>query len=285
VLPDGRVVEYWDGGDPHGRPVVLHPGTPVSRVLGRWGHQAAVAAGVRLVALSRAGYGGSTASEDASLKAAGRDTAAMAASLGLGQYAVLGTSGGGPYAVATALADPTAVRALGLVGAVGPWRLLEPSDTHPEEREFLAWWDAGDTARAWAGFRTSTEAELNDLAELDDDARVDAFLGDFEGPLTNDEGYRALWAANLALLLEHYQGYVNDNLAWGGTWDVDPRDVIAPTLLWYAELDDNCPPSTGRWYHERIDGSVLEIYPGEGHLDVCDRHWPEVLAGLVGAWA
>ena len=30
-------------------------------------------------------------------------------------------------------------------------------------------------------------------------------------------------------------GYVFDNLAWGGIWDVDPSDVAAPTLLRYGE--------------------------------------------------
>ena len=59
-LRDGRVVEYWDGGDPDGRVMILHPGTPVTRVLGRCGHEAARSAGVRLLAVNRPGYGGST---------------------------------------------------------------------------------------------------------------------------------------------------------------------------------------------------------------------------------
>jgi len=59
VLPDGRVLEYAEGGDPEGRPMIFQPGTPVTRV-GRWGHGAAAAAGVRLVTLNRPGHGGST---------------------------------------------------------------------------------------------------------------------------------------------------------------------------------------------------------------------------------
>src|SRR5215212_9396564 len=129
VLPDGRVLEFWDGGDPQGRPVVFHPGTPSCRVLGRYGHEAALSAGVRLLAVSRPGYGGSTATSTVpSLMATGRDTAALAAAAGLEEYAVLGTSGGGPFAVAAAVADPDVVRAVGVVAGIGPWRLLnEPS--------------------------------------------------------------------------------------------------------------------------------------------------------------
>ena len=108
-----------------GAPMIMHPGTPETRVMGMWGHDAAVAAGVRLFALNRPGYGGSTSSTEPSLLATGRDTAAMAASLGLDEYAVFGLSGGGPFAVATAVADPGRVRALGVVGGIGPWRLID----------------------------------------------------------------------------------------------------------------------------------------------------------------
>ena len=116
---------------PTGAAMILHPGTPVTRVLGRWGHDAAVAAGVRLVAVSRPGYGGSTTTETPSLLAVGRDTAALAAHLGLDGYAVFGSSGGGPFAVATAIADPGGVHALGVVGGVGPWRVLDERDVPP----------------------------------------------------------------------------------------------------------------------------------------------------------
>ena len=53
-------MEYWDGGDPRGRPMIMHPGTPETRVMGTWGHDAAVSAGVRLLSVNRPGYGGST---------------------------------------------------------------------------------------------------------------------------------------------------------------------------------------------------------------------------------
>lgn len=283
VMPDGRVIEYWDGGDPQGRVVVMQPGTPASRVLGRWGHDAAVAAGVRLVSVSRPGYGGSTPTRAPSLMTTGRDTAALAAWLGVHEYAVLGISGGGPFAVATAVADPDAVRALAVVGGVGPWPILdEPTDEESEDRAYLAMFDAGDTAGAWEGLSRLAEQEMGSWRALDDDARVDAILDEPQSPLAHDDAYRALWATNMTLVLNCLDGYVNDNLAWGGTWDVDPADVAVPTVLWDADGDG---ARHVRWYAERIAGSELVIFSGEGHLDVCDLHWPEVLAGLLRVWA
>lgn len=287
VLPDGRTLNYWEGGDPEGRVMLYHPGTPASHVLGRFGHAAARSAGVRLVSVSRPGYGGSTpTSTRPSLLAAGKDTAALAVSIGAREYAVFGSSGGGPFAVATAVADPDSVRALGVLAGVGPWRLLdEPDDAMKETRGFLALLDAGDLEGALQGFVQSFRQQMAGMSGLDVDARVDAFFGDATSWLVDDAEYRAICADAIAVNLNGFDGYAYDHIAWGGTWDVDPRDVIVPTLLWCGQSDEECPASYGQWYADRINGSKLTLFPGEGHFDVCHGHWPEVLAGLLGVWS
>jgi pimeloyl-ACP methyl ester carboxylesterase len=284
VLADGRVLEYWQGGDPEGRGVIFHPGTPVSRVLGRWAHDAAVAAGVRLITMNRPGYGGSTTTAGArpSLLNVGRDTASLADHLGLDGYAVGGGSGGGPFAAATAVADPGAVHALGVVGGVGPWRLLLPPSEFPEDRACLELLDAGDPAGAWDCMVRTAEEELRGLSV--DDAVGWILEGD-ASPLVDDPGFRAVWADNMRVVMGNLDGYAFDNLAWGGAWDVDPRDVVAPSLLWYGEADERCPLTYAEWYVERIAGAELITFPEEGHIDVIDAHWPEVFAGLLRVWA
>jgi pimeloyl-ACP methyl ester carboxylesterase len=289
ALADGRVVEYWDGGDPDGRVMILHPGTPCTRVMGRCGHDAARSSGVRLVAVNRPGYGGTTMpAGPPSLRATGTDTAALAAHLGLDEYAVFGQSGGGPFAVAAAIADPEHVRAVGVVGGVGPWRVLDDPSSLPEDRAILALLDEGDVAGAWEQMHASAKHDLDPLIAFDDDGRVDAFLarvGDGSS-LVRDPAYRAIWAENLRVLLDGVDGYVFDNLAWGGAWDVDSSDVAAPALLFYGEADSHCSPDIhGRWYADGIASSKLVVVPGAGHMDVIDAHWPEVLDGLLRIWA
>jgi pimeloyl-ACP methyl ester carboxylesterase len=285
-LPDGRVVEYWDGGDPSGRPLIFHPGTPETRVMGRWAHDAAVSAGVRLVSINRPGYGGSTPSTIPSLMRTGRDTAALAARIGLHEYALVGLSGGGPFAVASAVADPSHVHALGVVGGIGPWRVLDGSVRDPEGSKCLDLHDAGDVAGAWDCMSRDVDQAYRGLAMLEDAARADAMLARIGAGsrLVHDEAYRAIWADNMRVVADGFDGSVFDNLAWGASWDVDPRNVAAPTLLWYGEPDVLCPPAHGQWYSERIAGSELIVLPGERHLDVIDGHWPEVLAGLLSIW-
>lgn len=283
VLNDSRILEYWDGGDPDGRPVIYHPGTPVTRVLGQWAHQAAVDAGVRLIAVNRPGYGGSTPVEGRpSLLAVGRDTVALAKQLHLGDFAICGTSGGGPYAVATTIAAAGAIRALGIIGGTGPWRILEDPSVYPEDRACLELVDAGDVPGARECFLRQVEAERATMTPLEFFETVAA--GDASAVLT-DPGYRSLWEASSSDVLANPAGYIDDNIAWGGDWDVQPHEVAAPTLLVYGTRDTRCShDGHGRWYADRIRGSELIELQGAAHFEVIDGHWPEVLAGLLEWW-
>ena len=284
ALPDGRVVEIWDGGDRSGRPVIMHPGTPATHLAGRWGHEAAREAGVRLIAVSRPGYGASTPREVPSLRAVGEDTAALATAIGLDGYAVAGVSGGGPFALAAAVVDPDRVRALGVLGGIGPWRELdEPGEQDMVDRESLALLDHGDVHGAHERVLRQAEEEFGGWRELSDVERADAVLADWDTPgsrVAQNPEWRALFADSLAGAMGSLEGYVYDNLAWGGQWDVDRRDVRAPCIV----FDSDQPDVHAAWYADGIQAADLVIYPGDYHLDICDGHWPEVFTTLLRIW-
>ena len=230
------------------------------------------------MSVSRPGYGGSTTLRTASLLTVGRDTAALATHLGFDRYAVFGCSGGGPFAAATAIVDPGGVGALGVVGGIGPWRELDEPSSLPEEREVLALLDAGDLGGAWDGTRGQWEEEFGGFA-TPDDAVDDIISGDAAEFAIDEELPRALAREHATGAGRRRWRGRRDNLAWG--WDVDLRDVVAPTVLWFGEDDDRCPLSHGRWYADRIAGSELIVLPTGGHIEVVDGHWAEVLARLV----
>lgn len=104
-----RVLHVCEGGSPDGVPVVFHHGTPSGRLQAVLGAEAARRQGVRLVSFNRPGYGRSTDTPPG-LTSVGLDTLRLADELGVEPFAVLGASGGGPYALATGLADPGRVR-------------------------------------------------------------------------------------------------------------------------------------------------------------------------------
>ncbi|HET7527819.1 MAG TPA: hypothetical protein VFK10_17895, partial [Burkholderiaceae bacterium] len=60
TLPDGRIAEVGLGGDPAGRALVMHHGTPGdATTFANW-HAPCRARGLRLICMSRPGYAGST---------------------------------------------------------------------------------------------------------------------------------------------------------------------------------------------------------------------------------
>ncbi|XWW94907.1 hypothetical protein V2A60_002857 [Cordyceps javanica] len=124
TLPDGRKLGFAEYGDARGRKTLLYfHGYPSSRVEGRLLHRLALAHSIRVLALDRPGYGLSTPQGPRrALLDWPRDVEAFAAAQGLGRFAVLGTSGGGPFAVACAHAlPPGALTAVGLFAGAPPW--------------------------------------------------------------------------------------------------------------------------------------------------------------------
>ena len=283
-LPDGRPLSVSEGGDPGGVPVIYHHGTPSSRLQAVSGHDAAMRQGVRLIAANRPGYG---AALDAptSLSSVADDTLALADALGLNRFAVLGVSGGGPYALACGALAPDRVVGVGVAVGIGPWRLIDPPSTDPEDRAALELADAGDVEAALAAFRRSAEQEYAPMLELDDDAMMDEFtrpVPEQERALFTPQ-LRAVWAADLREALMSYHGYARDNLAWGGDWDLDLAAVTNPTWLWYGDQDRLVPVAHGRWLHERIAHSTLVIRPGAGHGGAIYPFWDDMLTTLRGA--
>jgi pimeloyl-ACP methyl ester carboxylesterase len=283
VCPGHRIIEAWEGGDPGGRVVVYHHGTPAGRLQARLGEVAAEQCGVRLISFSRPGYGRST-NTPPSLASVAQDTLHVADELGVDEFAVLGVSGGGPYAIAAGLADPERVRAVGLAGGVGPWRWIEPPDGPDPDLPLLALADAGDVAGALDGFRRQAAHDYDGMLALGNAEMVDAF---FEGAPGDDLGWldpdaRAIWAADAREAMASYDGYARDNVSWGGEWDVDPTQLTVPTWLWYGGTDRMVPPSHAHWFAERIAHANVTIRSGEGHGTTAFGHWYEMLAALGG---
>lgn len=207
---------------------------------------------------------------------------AVADALEIDEFAVLGASGGGPYALAAGLADPARVRAVGVAAGVGPWRLIDGTDEDDPDLPLLARADDGDVEGALDGFRKQGGVAYDRMLGLDDEAMVDEFTrgAPVEDLEWLDSAAKRRWAADLRDALQTYDGYARDNVAWGAQWDIDPANVEVPTWLWYGETDRMVPSSHGQWYADQIAGSTLVIRPGNGHGSTIFGHFDDMLATL-----
>ena len=119
TLPDGRRLACAEYGDPNGVPVLALHGTPGSRLMFALADKAARTRGIRLIAPERPGYGLSDYRPAASLAHIAEDLGAVADAYGLDRFAIIGVSGGAPFAVAAAASMPDRISLLALVCPVG----------------------------------------------------------------------------------------------------------------------------------------------------------------------
>ena len=118
---DGRVLAVEEAGDPAGRPVLVHGGTPGSRLLYGPHVRDAAERGLRLIGYDRPGYGGSSPQPGRTVADCASDVRAICADLGIDRLAMWGASGGGPHVLACAALLPDLVAAAATLASLAPF--------------------------------------------------------------------------------------------------------------------------------------------------------------------
>jgi pimeloyl-ACP methyl ester carboxylesterase len=268
---DGRVFEYLALGDPTGQPVVfLHgtPGTAGSAVLLQ---DAACRHGVRLLSLSRPGYGATTTTAPGLMSVA-QDVGEVASGLGIEEFTVLGVSGGGPYALAAGATLKTRVPHILVAAGPAPYHEIAPQVLAPEDLEALDLLAKGDVVGAVAMVTAGVRRDFDLLTELPVNEFQEAFSASFpptEHYFDTRPDERTTVFTDAYRALARYDGFVRDNLSWNGPWDFALADVVAPVLLSYGEADAMGIPSHGEWLAGRLPNATLTIHPNADHGEVC----------------
>jgi pimeloyl-ACP methyl ester carboxylesterase len=185
---------------------------------------------------------------------------------------VLGFSGGGPFALATAAAMPARVRLVLIAAGPGPVHLLAPQHLEPDDVHALELLAAGDVDGAVALVTAEARRDFDALRNLPDDQFEEALSGmapPSEHYFDTRPDERAVFVADFRRGIERYDGFVRDNLSWLGPWDFDLADVVAPVLLCYGDADAMVPATNGEWLAERLPRATLSIQSDAGHGDVC----------------
>jgi pimeloyl-ACP methyl ester carboxylesterase len=118
-LRDGRLLGCAEYGDPEGKPVFFFQGTPSSRLMHPDATLTSALAG-RLIMLDRPGFGLSDFQPNRHLLDWPDDVVEVADLLGLDRFAVVGISGGGPYAAACAYKIRERLTSVAMVSSMGP---------------------------------------------------------------------------------------------------------------------------------------------------------------------
>lgn len=262
------VAEY---GAPGGRPVLFFHGTPGSRLQAAVGSQLATEAGARLIALERPGYGLSSPPLLRSISEWPDVVASALDQMGVDRCAVLGVSGGAPFALACAATLPSRISG---VAAVSPFFWPAAEDRRQmrggNRLAFALAAKAPSLVRISMGAmaRATQRPERTEKLMRREMANRTGWGEDHLRVQVTDtvESFRqgaAAAAAELALLVH--------------PWPFAPSDVAVPVAIWHGRQDRNIPMASSRRAAAHLPTAELQEVDG-GHYPA-----PEVLAAAL-AW-
>jgi pimeloyl-ACP methyl ester carboxylesterase len=269
-LPGDRQLCLAAGGDPGGYPVIGLHGEPGCRH-NRWPDDGVyAAAGVLYVTTDRAGYGQSTRQAGRQVADEAADVLAVADALGLERFGVIGSSGGGPYALAcAALLSGRVERAACLSGlapfgdqglAADAWL----AGMNPGAVREVEWAQAGETVllRELADQQRQIAEQLSGgLAALfgDEISAADRAY------LARPEVIQVMERVVAEQAAHGVYGWADDSLAFIAPWGFAPGTIDIPVLITYGLADGNVPPAHGAWLAAHVR-TATTVVSAAGHI-------------------
>ena len=235
---DGRHLMVERLGDPRGRPVFLLHGMPGSRLGPAPRGMVLYQRKTQLITYDRPGYGGSERLAGRCVADVVEDVRAIADSLGLERFAVVGRSGGAPHALACAALMPERVtRTAALVG-LAPWGAdgLDWFEGMAASNVLAYSTAAADPDGLAESFISRSAVIRQNPVRLIDDLRRE--LTDSDRVIVNDAGIRSMLLRNYreGLRTSAY-GWIDDAIALCTPWGFDPADITDLTI----EYENHAP--------------------------------------------
>ena len=276
-LADGRKLGFAEYGDLEGRPLFYFHGWPSSRLEPRTGQRICAELGLRLIAPDRPGHGLSDFKPRRTLLNWVNDVTELAGHLDLKRFAVLGVSGGGPYAAVCAWAIPDRLSAVVLISSVAPADSPEATQgmvalnrwlfSFGRKTPWLAQYMAGFCLKAfWRKGEQVIPSQIElRLPAADRQALASADLRD------------ALIASSKEALRGGVKGAAADGLLYTRPWGFRLEDIRRPINLWHGEKDIVVPATMGRILSKAIPNCRATFCTDDGHFSLPSLRLEEIL--------
>ena len=266
-LGNHQKIAYCEYGDPNGKPVFYFHGTPGSRYEPVFGDQAGKEHGYRLIAMDRPGIGQSDYAKGRTLLDWPNNVINAAEQMGIGNFGVIGVSGGGPYALACSYAIPERLDFSVLMGSWGPvtaepklWDEMAPLDRFFGKLSkgfpwtfYIPFSLLGYSAKWMSprGFMKSIESSMSaaDRQLMADDVMVEHYAEDVK------EAFR-----------QGVRGPADDAIILYGHWGFKVENIQVNVHLFHGEEDKFAPYNYALYFDQKIPHTKLHSYPGKGHL-------------------
>jgi pimeloyl-ACP methyl ester carboxylesterase len=276
-LRDGRMLGFAEYGAPNGKPIFCFHGFPGSRI--GWPafdpNGSAATLDARVVAIDRPGMGLSDFQRGREILDWPDDVIELADLLKLDQFAVLGISGGGPYAAACAFKIPERLTSTGIVCGMGP---IEA----PGIKDGASWIFPGKSSvfrrlllmLISMAVRKSPDkfiSQMTDAVSAPDRAVLESHP-ELANHIVDD--WREAFRSGIG-------GTHQESALYTRPWGFQLQDVTAGVHLWHGEQDNNVVCSVGHYVADAIPNCQSTFFADEGHFSVIYNHIEEILGVLA----
>jgi pimeloyl-ACP methyl ester carboxylesterase len=192
----------------------------------------------------------------------GDDLAALLDHHQIERVPVMGTSGGGPHALAVAASHPDRISAVSVIVGAAPLEADEVSR--------LVGVNAAGYAAAEQGWESLNKLLTEVRERLLGDEGMAGVLSD--APATDlaimqDPTWQRTSRANTAEALKQgAEGWTDESMALHADWDFDPGLARASVTWWAGDSDKNAPLSAAKRAAARLHKVDLRVWHNEGHF-------------------
>jgi len=279
-LKDRRNLGYEEFGTPDGKPVFIFHGTPGSRYEGRLVHDAGVRQKVRCIAFDRPGIGLSGFKPHFKITDCTDDVIQLADHLHIDKFAVLGLSGGAPYAADCALKNPERVSKVALVSGVSPYNIPGATDGMVQSDRISA-----SLARRAPLILRIFLSVMAGSARKKPENFIASMMKDFSEPdkavLNQREISQWLIDTFLESVRSGTKGAARDYSLITREWGFQVKEITQEVYVWHGESDNMTPLSMGKYMANTFPNCLPQFIPGEGHVSLIVNHADEILSKLV----
>lgn len=265
TLRDGRRLAFTVTGPASGTPVIYCHGaigTPVESTIDL--ERIARRLGVRYISVSRPGIGGSDAKPGRTVPDFADDVRELADALGLGRFAVVGVSAGGPYALAIAHRLPERVSRVAVCSTLAPGHA--PHRTPGVSRRIRV--PLALLAGAPEICRLVGDTVLPIVAEhprlVTRVIALNAAPAERARLASRGESHAAS-ASFLDATCDGVGGLIGDFLTYAGGWGFDPSEVPVEVHVWHGSGDPLVPVEHALQLAAQLPRCRVFVDAGEGH--------------------
>ena len=262
-------------GSRNGLPIFYFHGFPGSRLDGEFldFNQHAKDANFRIIALDRPGIGLSDYKPERKLLDWSADVQSIADVLSIETFSVVGFSGGGPYALASAFAMPHRIRAVGFVSGMGPFEYKESRNDNamfiPRQIQLIRRIIASTLYKQTR--RKADNIVKNQIRLL---PKVDVEY------LSSQDKKQKMASVYAEHFKQGPQGFFKETEIYRQPWGFALSDIKPKVHVWHGAADRNVSVATARRMMHAIPNCNGNLLEQEGHFSLIGKYFKDILQQL-----